>query len=182
MESLPLWVRSFKKNLINNRQLSFVTSMYISAVTSTDDECELDVLKFRALEPEESTEGTTDQDFVFCFDCDMRSQFIFNIKTARKGKLVAFFPLSREKFKVDGKFQIYESSDQSLSVKRLREKIWGTLEKEEKNQYREWTPDKPKGSSDTLNTFNNQEQSQISPHFGTLVIRPTKSSKYITCS
>ena len=172
-----IWTKSFKKAIQNNRQLSFSQNMFLSAITSEGDDCDLDMLRLRNIEKCEFTEGDTPECFVF--DCDLRSDFTGVIRTDKAGKLIGYFPLSKEKFKIQGELHIVDSSN-GTKLSEVREKIWAGLEKEEKNQYKEWQPDKPKLETDSLNTFNNPESSGISQHFALCIIRPTRSTISLT--
>ena len=207
VKSGDIWVKNFKKNLANNRQLSFISNMSISAVSSKNmEECEMDMLKLRQIktipgrsrerllnegeerirvedktkevnENTDQTDTSHHEDSVFLFDCDLRSQFIQNIEGSKKCKIIVFFPLSREKFKIEGTFQIltHTSEGEASDLEGIRTKVWDSLEKEEKNSYREWNPDNPKTVTDQLNTFNNPSTQMVSSHFGILVITPSRS-------
>ena len=117
-DSEVLWVKNFKKNQLNNRQLSFVSNMYISAVTSDGIDCDLDMLKLRCIEKISQKDDSSE---CFVFDCDLRSHFTKALNNATKGKLICYFPLSREKFKVDGEIFIEQGNNKDENTSTLEE-------------------------------------------------------------
>ena len=105
------------------------------------------------------------------FDIDLRTALGSSISNSNKLKAACFFPLSREKYIFSGKSVLLDKSSFQDHPETVQ-KVWNSLTKEEKNQYREWNPNEPKTVADELNTFNNPEASEISQHFGVLLVCP----------
>ena len=159
------WLKALNRNLINNRQLQFVSMMTFSSVNSQGLP-ESDLLNLRKTDEEKAC---------MLFDIDIRSNFAQAIKDSKTGVVCINFPLSRHKMKFTGNFEIF------LENENQRKSIWEEkLTEEEKKMYKEADPDQEKQQKDAINKFNTPEVSNISSNFAIIAFYPKKGKKYFS--
>jgi hypothetical protein len=94
------WYKSFKKSILDNSQLVFSKKMTISTINPQDNIPYSEILDLEDLRPLNIRDKDC-SDYALTFYVDNRTIFYKSLKQNSMTHLINYFPLSREKFKMN---------------------------------------------------------------------------------
>lgn len=151
------WKTGFQKTLNDNKQLLSSRNGFLAAVINGLPKQEMFALR--------DVPVVQNEDSV-CFVGDRRSRFVGGLKSGEGVSVCFYFPLSREKFVIDGKLVV--SSDESDPLVKRAWNDW--LSQEERNDFTRARPDLKKSAQ--IETYNAQDINTVSPNFSVLAVVP----------